>query len=170
MTSLSMDHSQQLTDLLWHERTLVEALLYKLVCARLLLAADERRFVPVALGEIEHAVGLLQGAERSRQAMVRAVAEELGLPQGTLSLHDLARRAPAPFDTVLDEHREAFLRLTEAIEGETSTNRRLASTALGHIQTTLTAFQGQSATSNRYDAVGRPPSTGPPPGHLDRSL
>lgn len=133
---------EELADILWQERHLVEALLYRLVVARLLLAADEHRFVAAAIDEVEDVVHALRRAERDRSDTLSAVAEHLEVPVDDLTLADIARRAPRSLQPVFADHREAFLALIAEIEQAAEANRHLASSALRRLQRLLGALTG----------------------------
>ena len=160
---------QGLADDLWSERHLVELLLYKLVTAKLLLAADERRFVTLALDEVGRVVDALHDAEARREAAVRAVAAAWAVPVEAVTLHELARQAPEPMRTVFADHATAFLELTAEIEETASTNRRLASATLGHVRASLDALTGPTQTTT-YTATGRRGAAAAAPVRLDRVL
>src|SRR3546814_16070527 len=55
---------------------------------------------------------------------IDAVAETLGLAPGC-SLRELAEAAPSPWDGIFNEHRTAFLTLTEEVSMVANTNREL---------------------------------------------
>ena len=144
-----------LADTLWAERHVVEMLLFKLVTARLLLAADERRFVGHALGEVERVVDALREAELLRAMAVESYAEQRGLAADDVSLGWLARNAPAPWQEVFADHRKAFLALAAEIDETTSDNRQLAHAGLNRIQDTIGVLTGPQATPESYDRRGR---------------
>lgn len=147
---------------------LLEVLLYKLVSARLLLAADETRYLAPALREVERAVDVLRTAEDDRRAAVRAVAADVGVDESNVSWAWLVRHAPPAFRVVFDEHRTSFLLLADEIEQVTATNRRLASGAIAELGAALTAFRGDEGGAT-YDASGNPRQA-PLPTRLDRAL
>lgn len=158
-----------LADTLWAERHLVEFLLFKLVTAKLLLAADERRFVTLALDEVGRLVESLHEAEGRRESAVAAVAAEWGVPSEELTLSELARHAPEPMRTVFNDHATAFFTLAAEIEETASTNRRLATATLGHVSASLDALTGSQVTTT-YTADGRHGATTTAPLRLDRVL
>ncbi len=131
-----------LADTLWQERHLVESLLYRMVVARLLLAADEHRFVAVAIDEVEDVVHSLRRAERDRAGALAAVADRLQVPVDALTLPEIARRAPGPLQPVFADHRESLLALIAEIEQTAAANRHLASSALRRLQRSLGVLTG----------------------------
>lgn len=156
------EHLEALADTLWAERHLVEFLLYKLTVAKLILAADERRFVSVALSEVERVMAGLRDAEERRNEAVAAVAADWDRPLRELTLSVLAEEAPEPMRSVFADHREGFLELSTEIEETAAENRRLASGALNTVQRALDALTGEQ-TGPTYDAAGRqrPGQAGP---------
>ncbi len=160
---------ERLADSLWAERHVVDLLLYKLLSAKYFLAADERRFVALALDEVERAVELLRGAEARRSAALAHVAAAHGCEPDTLTLGLLASRSPEPYRSVFADHREAFAALAAEIEETATTNRRLATTALGLVARTLDALAGAPVTTT-YTASGRHQQSAPLVGTLEQVL
>lgn len=158
-----------LADTLWQERHMVERLLYRMVVARLLLAADEHRFVAAAMDEVEEVVDALRAAEARRTHALLEVADRLEVPVEDLTLAEVTRRAPVAMRTVLEDHRKAFLELTAEIEETAAANRQLASSALGRVQRSLDALAGANPATT-YDATGHASTLGGGPRHLDRAL
>lgn len=147
---------EELSRRLWDERRVVTYLLFKLTVTKLLLAADERRFVPDALKEVERTVELLRDGEMMRDAVVRDLADVWRIDPERLTLNELTRRAPPPFDHVFNEHRTAFEGLSAEIEQVASQNRSLARTDLDEVQGTLDQLTGASDVSvSTYDARGQ---------------
>lgn len=170
-----MDHDlpppvlEELADTLWQERHMVELLLYRMVTARLLLAADEHRFVSAAMDEVQEVVAALRGAEGRRLAALQRVADRLEVPVDELTLAEVARRAPAAMRHVLEDHRRTFLEMTAEIERTAAANRQLASSALGRVQRSLDALAGANPAAT-YDASGHATVDVTAPRHLDRAL
>lgn len=160
---------ESLADTLWAERHVVHYLLFKLVTARLILAADERRFVAPALDEVERMTEALRESELRRELALAEVADEWGVEPAELTLSDLAERADEPMRSVFAEHREAFLRLAEEIDATAADNRRLAGAALEHVQQSLDTLTGP-ARGQTYTPQGRPDAPATAPTRLDRVL
>jgi hypothetical protein len=161
-----------LADAIWAERRLVEHLLYRLSTARLVLAADQRRHVPRALEEIEHVLELLWAAEASRAQALHEVARAWGVADDDLTLHRLADDAPEPWASMFAEHATALRELTEEIEAVATDNRRLASTALSGVRSSLDAITGvaSAAPATTYGASGRVVSAAIDPLRVDEVL
>jgi flagellar FlgN protein len=112
--------------ILWRERHLLELWLFKLDEEQLVLAAGRTRWLPRATREVEMVLEEIRQIELERAVEVSWVALELALPAGA-SLRQLAESAPAPWQGMLLEHREAFLSLTDEITALRQANRELAS-------------------------------------------
>lgn len=159
----------ELMERLWAERHLLEFLLFKLVTARLVLAADARPFVTPALGEVEIAIERLREAELLRATAVARLAEEWGVPADRLSLSYLVEHAPEPAATMFREHREGFRKLVEEIEEVAAENRRVAAAAAEHVRENLDALVGDEV-GDTYDPSGRREAVVPRPARVDREL
>lgn len=168
-TSTDTGKLESLADTLWAERHVVRYLLFKLVTAKLVLAADERRFVAPALEEVERMMAALREAEQRREAALGEMAEAWGLAPEDLTLNHLVERAPEPLRSVFADHRQAFLSLAEEIDQTAADNRRLASAALDHVQQSLEGLTGP-ADSQTYTSQGRPGAAVTVPTRLDRVL
>lgn len=142
---MSTAYRQQLAavaETLHSERQLLEHLLFKLVEARLVLAADEARFLPQALREVEVLVDKVRFGEGHRQLAIRRLATAIGEPEDRITLSFLVQWSPEPFRTMFSEHRDHFRRLTTEIEQASLDNRRLANLAVQNLSDTLGALLG----------------------------
>lgn len=140
----------ELLDTLWIERRILEHLLFKLVLANLMLGADDRRFIPKALAEVEQVVEGMRHIEAERDRLVHAAAEEWHVPAQTLTLGYLATEGPEALRESFEDHRVAFLELVSEIDTVTQENRRLAMVSLDGIRSTLGLAEPLT-----YDAAGR---------------
>lgn len=161
---------EALADTLWAERNMVEFLLFKLITAKLLLAADERRFVAQALDEVERVVEALREAELHRAMALGSFAREQGMAPDDITLGWLAKNTPAPWRDVFADHRKTFGSLAAEIDETTADNRQLAKAGLNTIQRTIGMLTGPRSTTGTYDASGqaRPVAVGPV--RLDKAL
>ena len=161
---------ERLAETLWAERNVVEFLLFKLITAKLLLAADERRFISPALAEVERVVDALRDAELHRAMALEAYARTRGVPAEEITLGWLATHTPAPWQEVFADHRKVFASLANEIDATTADNRQLARAGLNTIQQTIGMLTGPQATTDTYDARGqaRPVNLGPV--RIDRAL
>lgn len=147
---------ESLATRLWDERRLLMLLLYRLTVARLLLSADERRFVPDALREVDRTVELLRDEELRRDEAVRGLAAQWQLPPESVTLPEIVRRSPPPYDHTFGEHLQAFQHLAEEIETISHQNRVLAHAAMQDLSETIGHLTGDPAgTGATYDASGR---------------
>ncbi len=160
---------ETLADTLSAERRLVELLLYRLMAARLFLAADERRFVPLALEEVEHVVAALRDAESQRLSATAAIADLFGLDVDKVTLAELADHAPEPLKAVFADHLRGFGELALEVEETAATNRRLATAALSSLQESLANLRGAGAGAT-YNADGRHQVAAPGAVRLDQVL
>lgn len=116
----------EVSNVLWRERQLLELLLFKLEEEQLLLAAGRSRWLAHATREVETVLAEIKRVEVARAMEVEALAVSMGLA-ATASLRELAEAAPEPWDSVLEEHREAFLAATQEITSLAQDNRELLS-------------------------------------------
>lgn len=137
--------------ILWRERQLLDLLLFKLEEEQLLLAGGRVRWLAQAANEVETVLGEIKVAELARSVEVAAVAAEVGVgPDASLS--ELIAAAPAPWDDILKDHRDAFLHMTQEILAVAGSNRELL-------------HRGQRAVHDALNFVGGvTPSTYTPTG------
>lgn len=167
---LTTGNAEHLADTLWSVRHVVQFLLYKLTVAKLLLAADERRFVGFALQEVERVVEALRDAELRRSIALEALAADWHVPADDLSLGALVDRVPEPLRPVFADHQQAFAELAAEIDQTTKANRQLASAGLAQLRQTIDALHGLAASDSTYDARGRIGGVPTAPFHLDEAL
>jgi FlgN protein len=163
------DPLEALADVLWAERHLMEYLLFKLVTAKLLLTAGERRFVPRAMDEVERVLERLHEVERRREAALVPVALELDAAADDLTLATLSTRAPEPMATVFRDLHQGLMKLADEIEETSATNRRLANAGLNQVRSTLDNLTGPSVTTT-YTARGTHAHMNSGPVRLDEVL
>ncbi len=161
---------ERLAHRLWDERHVVTVLLYRLTVTRLLLAADERRFVAESVREVDDAVAQLRDGEAARDEALRDLAEHWLIDPQQLTLERLSRQAPPPYDHTFSEHLTAFRTLTAEVEGAARENRTLARTDLGAVQEQLDLLTGTPSAPTTYDARGRVDAGGPLGGRLREVL
>ena len=130
---------QEVSTTLWQERNLLELLLFKLEEEQLLLAAGRTRWLARATREVEVVLDRIREAEIMRSMEVDDVAASLLLPPGA-SLQQLAEHAPAPWNTMFNDHRQAFLELTEEITTLADANRELVARGQRAAQDFLTSL------------------------------
>jgi flagellar biosynthesis/type III secretory pathway chaperone len=141
----------EVSNILWRERHLLELLLFKLEEEQLLLAAGRARWLSHATREVEMVLEELKTVELSRAVASDAAGRELGLGADA-SLRALADAAPPPWRDLLHEHRRAFLELTEELVGTASTNRELLARGSQAAQDMLASLD--EGRISLYDATG----------------
>lgn len=115
---------REVSAILWRERHLLELLLFKLDEEQLVLAAGRTRWLARATREVEMVLEEIRQTELERAVEVSRVAVDLGL-SASASLRQLAKVAPAPWQDILVEHRQAFLSLTDEVTSLVQANREL---------------------------------------------
>jgi hypothetical protein len=142
----------EVSSILWRERELLELLLFKLEEEQLLLAAGRSRWLGHATREVEMVLDELRRAELGRSVEVEAVAVSLGLEPG-VSLRELAEKAPAPWDDILREHRNAFLSATQEITALAQANKELLTSGFRAARETLMSLGDADVAT--YDPSGQ---------------
>jgi len=158
---------EKLSLILWRERELLESLLFKLETERLVLAAGRERWLMRAAREVEAVLVSVREIELLRAVAADEAAGTLGLPPNP-SLKALAEAADEPWRTMLTEHREAFLRITQEVTALAEVNRDLMTAGYRAAQETLLSL-GEPTTG--YSPTGDPVNTSADqPVLVDRSL
>ncbi len=129
----------EVSNILWRERQLLELLLFKLEEEQLLLAAGRSRWLAHATREVETVLAEIKRVETTRANEVEHLAVSLGLAP-TASLRQLAGAAPAPWNQVFEDHREAFLVATQEISALAQDNRELLSRGYAAARQVLTSL------------------------------
>ena len=125
---------------LWHERELLELLLFKLEEEQLVLASGRSRWLAHATREVEAVLEQIREVESVRALESDVVAFELGLAPGP-SLALLARTADEPWGGLLASHRDCFLSLTAEITEMAQANRRLLHEGMVSLSEALAAVE-----------------------------
>jgi hypothetical protein len=160
----------ELVETLTAERNLLDYLLFKLVEARLVLIADEVRFLPQAMAEVEAVVDQIRRGESHRGRHLDRLATVMGLSPSQLTLARLAEVAPEPYGLILSEHRRHFLAVTGEIERLTQENRRLASQGVASLRETLGALIGPAGAPDLYTPAGFATAPSAPPLRVDEVM
>lgn len=170
---MSVAYRQQLAELaetLHAERQMLEHLLFKLIEARLVLAADEARFLPMAMREVESIVERVRLGEGQRRRAVVRLADALGEPEERMTLGFLIDWAPEPYRTMFNEHQDHFRRLATEIEQASLDNRRLAGLAVQSLTDTLGTLLGSHDPGTYTPTGSRGRQTAVLPTHVDEVL
>ncbi len=144
---------EELSQVLWRERELLEMLLFKLEEEQLVLASGRSRWLAHAAREVETVLDRIRRTEVLRATTADAVAAALGLDSNP-SLRALAEAGEEPWPTLLLDHWEAFVALTAQITGMATTNRELLTAGYKAArETTLSLSDGAEVYTPNGSAV-----------------
>ena len=119
---------------LWKQRETLEVMLFKLEEERLITATASSRWLPRATRELEAVIAQAQTIEL--EAM-RHVVEDFS----HASLKEIAAAAEEPWQTLLNQHREALISLTSEIADMSQANQEVLSSLQRATQETLMSMQ-----------------------------
>ena len=143
--------TNELSMRLWHERELLEMLLFKLEVQRLLLAAGDGRWMHFATNEIEHVLERLRTTTVARVVDATAVAEEWGAPEAA-TLKELVEHAPTDaWREVFADHLRVLTQLVAEIGQLRDVNVQQLSAVL---RTTQETIAGLGADTGEYTTDG----------------
>jgi hypothetical protein len=125
---------EDLSDILQRERCVLDRLLFRLIEVRLLLDAQETRFLPWAAADVEHTAEAVREAELRRTAGVDDVARRLGGIATPVRLGDLVDRAEPVMRELLAEHGVALGRLLDEVQREADHAAALAERGLERLE------------------------------------
>ena len=157
---------EKLTWVLWRERELLEALLFRLELEELVMATGRTRWLSNAARDVDHAAAALREFEVLRAVAADEAAASVGLEPNP-SLTELVAVCEEPWRSILGDHRDAFLALTDEISRVAQTNRALIVAGLRATQDTLLGIDHGAAT---YTAAGSVSQGGMRSAVVDRSL
>jgi hypothetical protein len=144
--------ANELSALLWHERELLDLLIFKLTEEQLLLTAGKTRWLSHATSEVEQVVRRLRSSGLSRTIEVGVVAEEWNVTADEPTLDNLAAAAPpGPWGEILRAHLEAMTAQTVQIKELRDVNESFLRFAARSAQETTAELLPQTGT---YDAHG----------------
>jgi len=142
------------SNILWQERRLLELLVFKLEEEQLVLAAGRTRWLSHATREVDNVLEEIKKVELQRAIEVEDVAQELGLSSAP-SLRELAELTPTPWSGIFEEHRRALLETAQEIDSVARANRDLLSrgqqatrealATIGHVETDSYTAKGSAA-------------------------
>lgn len=142
--------AQDLSTHLWHERELLELLVFKLEEEQLLLNAGKSRWVAHATREVEQVLERLRESGLAQTVELAEVAREWGAPEDC-SLRELIGHAVSPWAELLAAHLQAISDLAAEIRQLRDTNEQILRFAARSTQETLAQWNPESGT---YDARG----------------
>ncbi|HEX4489650.1 MAG TPA: hypothetical protein VH914_00440 [Acidimicrobiia bacterium] len=110
-----MQQLQDVSNILWRERNLLELLSFKLDSERLLARAGRTRWLPRADREVESVLSALKAVELERSIHMHALTDALGL-DSDVTLEALAECAPPEWTGIFADHRRALLALARDVD------------------------------------------------------
>ena len=128
------------SNILWRERQMLELLVFKLEEEQLVLASGRTRWLQHATREVETVLGEIKRMELDRSVHVEGLGASLGI-ESNPSLRQLGELAPEPWGKIFQEHRRALMDLTLEIDGVAKANRDILT-------------RGQLATREALAAMG----------------
>lgn len=137
---------------LWKQREILESLLFKLEEERLLTATGSSRWLPRATKELEDAIAQAQSIELARAVESEAAAQELGLAPNA-SLKELAEATEEPWQTLLNQHREALTQLATEIAQVSQANQEILASLQRATQEILMGVQNVGTIYNEDGSV-----------------
>jgi hypothetical protein len=143
--------TNELSMRLWHERELLEMLLFKLEVQQLLLASGNGRWMHVATREIEQVLDRLRTTGIARVVDASAVAEEWGASESA-TLRELVEHAPnAAWRDVFADHLRVLTQLVAEIGQLRDTTVQQLNAVMRATQETLA---GLGTDSGEYTTGG----------------
>jgi hypothetical protein len=157
---------EKLSLVLWRERELLEELHYRLEVEQLVLASGRSRWLAHATRDIDTLLVTIRETEMLRAVAADEAAAASGMSSNP-SLASLAEAAGEPWTTILTEHREAFVSLTNDIGTLADSNRHLISAGYRSARETLMSM---SDSVDGYAADGSATAEPLRASLVDRSL
>jgi hypothetical protein len=151
-----MQQLQDVSNILWRERNLLELLAFKLDSERLLARAGRTRWLALADHEVERVLDELKAVELERGIQVQAVVDELGLA-ATPTLQSLAETVPEEWAGILADHRRALLGLARDVDRSARHSRRRIDTSAAAAGPAPVDDRGAVAVSRALADIVTPP-------------
>lgn len=158
---------EELSLILWRERELLETLLFKLETEQLVLASGRTRWIARASDEVEEAVQRIRETEVLRADAAARAAGSVGLGVDS-SLSALIDAAAEPWQTILADHRTAFLNLTADVASLAERNRELITAGYRAAREAMLGLEVEGSAG--YTPAGQAVSAAPRTSLVDRSL
>lgn len=157
---------ERLSQILWRERDLLEALLFKLEMEQLVLATGHTRWLARTAQEVESILEVLRETEMLRSVAADVAASSIGLTSNP-SLRALAEAVEEPWQSILLDHRDAFETVSREISAIADVNRALLATGLRSARETLLSLDQETYG---YTPQGAVVTSQPAPRIVDWSL
>lgn len=154
--------ANELSSLIWHERELLDLLIFKLEEEQLLLTAGKTRWLQHATHEVEQVVIRLREAGLARTVETSRVALEWHAKEDA-TLSQLAAAAPAgPWGDLLRSHLDALSAQTAQVRQLRDENGAFLRAAARSTQETVAVLQPDTGI---YDATGHTGRSASASGH-----
>jgi flagellar biosynthesis/type III secretory pathway chaperone len=127
---------ENLSQILWRERELLEMLLYKLEQEQMVLASGRTRWLSRAAREVENVLATIRETEILRAVAADEAAASIGLAHNP-SLRALAAASGEPWQAILLDHHEAFVAITHEVAALADANRNLITAGYQSARETL---------------------------------
>ena len=151
-----MEQLQDVSNILWRERNLLELLAFKLDSERLLARAGRTRWLARADHEVEMVIDELKAVELERGIHVQALGAQLGLA-GDSTLLLLADSAPGEWAGILADHRRALLELARDVDRSARRSRRTPAKVVNVANRGQADDRGAVAVSRALADIVQPP-------------
>lgn len=132
---------EKLSLILWRERELLETLLYRLEVEQLVLAGGRSRWLMRSAKDVESILQQLRETELLRAVAADEAATALGLSTNP-SLRALADAVDEPWRSILVDHRDAFVTVTDQISALADANRHLITSGYRSAREALLSLGG----------------------------
>lgn len=132
---------ETLSQILWRERELLDTLLFKLEQEQLVLASGGTRWLMRSAREVENVLATIRETEILRSIAADQVAASIGLdPNASLRL--LAEACHEPWCSILADHHDAFMMVTQEIGALAGASRDLIAAGRRTARDTLMIVDG----------------------------
>jgi hypothetical protein len=156
-----MEQLQDVSNILWRERNLLELLAFKLDSERLLARAGRTRWLPRADREVESVLAALKAVELERSIQMHELATALDL-SADATLEALAECAPPEWSGIFTEHRRALLELARDVDRSARRSRtRPEGPPAEILLSTSSEERGATAVSRAVKDIVAPPREQP---------
>jgi len=140
-------YMEELDRTLWALRRAMALVDYRATVARLMLGADDRRFVSPASEELAMEVSRFRGISDEVVAATGRAAQAWGMRPAERSLTTLADRAPSRWKEPLDEHIDALSGDIERLHAQLADQNALLTIGQRQIQRTVDLLLGGEETA-----------------------
>jgi len=147
-----VDDVEKLSQILWRERELLDSLLFHLEVERLVLMAGRTRWLVRTADDVERVLQSLRETELLRSIASDEAAALLGLGHST-SLRSLAESLHEPWQSIMTDHRDAFLLVSREIAALAESNRELLTLGLRSARETLMGLGEEGVQGYRPDGA-----------------